>query len=117
MNNKPNNMYPKTANFKKVPSYTESENITESSSNYNYELPYIPLEKFYMENILMLNKGKKVKAYVSFVNSTEWKDHIFSGIIENSGKDFLIISDPSNGNWYLIQLCYLDYIEFEEKIN
>ena len=38
-------------------------------------------EQSYIENILRLNKGRKVNAYVSFPDSTEWKNKIFSGLI------------------------------------
>lgn len=74
-------------------------------------------EQSYIENILRLNKGRRVNAYVSFSDSSEWKDKIFSGLIEQAGKDHLIIKDPSNGNWYLIKILYLDYVEFTEPIN
>lgn len=73
-------------------------------------------EQSYIENILRQNKGKKVKAYFSFTDSVEWKDKIFEGIIEESGKDHLILSDPRTGKWNLIQMIYLNYIEFEEPI-
>ena len=78
------------------------------------ELPY---EQSYIENILRLNKGKRVNAYVSYPDSNEWRDKIYSGIIEEAGRDHLIMSDPSNGNWYLIRMIYLDYVEFMERIN
>ena len=70
------------------------------------------------ENIsLKQNTSKKVKVYASFPNSKEWQDKVFSGIIESTNNDELIISDPSNGNWYLIPISSVNYIEFEEKIN
>ena len=75
------------------------------------------MEQSYIENILRLNKGKRVRAFVSFPDSNEWKDRIFTGIIEEAGRDHLIISDPNNGNWYLILMIYLNYVEFDEKIN
>lgn len=74
-------------------------------------------EQSYIENILRLNKGRKVNAYVSFPDSNEWRDKIFSGLIEEAGKDHLIIKDITNGNWYLIKIIYLDYVEFVEPIN
>lgn len=77
----------------------------------------LPMEQSYIENILRLNKGKRVRAFVSFPDSNEWKDRIFTGIIEEAGRDHLIISDPNNGNWYLILMIYLNYVEFDEKIN
>ncbi len=77
----------------------------------------LPTEQSFVENILRMNKGKKVKAYVSYSDSVEWRDKVFEGVIEQAGRDHLILSDPSTGNWYLILLIYLDYVEFPEKIN
>ncbi len=93
--------------------------------NNNYEANIEPvnntnslsMEQSYIENILRLNKGKRVRAYVSFPDSIEWKDKIFSGIIEEAGRDHLIISDPANGHWYLILMIYLNYVDFDERIN
>ena len=36
----------------------------------------IPFEQSYIENILRLNKGKKVDVYMTFTDSTEWRDKI-----------------------------------------
>lgn len=77
----------------------------------------MPIEQSYIENILRLNKGKRVNAYVSYPDSNEWRDKVYSGIIEEAGRDHLIVSDPTNGNWYLLRMIYLDYVEFMEKIN
>lgn len=63
------------------------------------------------------NTGKKVKIYATYPESIEWKDKLFSGVIEGIDNNFLIISDPSLGNWYLIPMDKINYIEFEEKIN
>lgn len=77
----------------------------------------IPFEQSYIENILRLNKGKKVDVYMTFTDSTEWRDKIFSGIVEQSGRDHIILSDPATGHWYLLLMIYVDYIKFHEKIN
>lgn len=77
----------------------------------------MPMEQSYIENILRLNKGKRVNAYVSYPDSSSWQNKVYSGIIEEAGRDHLIISDPETGNWYLIRIIYLDYVEFMEKIN
>lgn len=96
-------------------------NTNPSPSNYQNNIDTInqslTMEQSYIENILRLNKGKRVRAFVSFPDSNEWKDRIFTGIIEEAGRDHLIISDPTNGNWYLILMIYLNYVEFDEKIN
>ena len=75
-----------------------------------------PMEQSYVENILRLNKGKYGKFYVSFPDSVEWKDKIFTGVIEHAGRDNLIINDTESNNSYLILMIYLNYVEFDEKI-
>ncbi len=77
----------------------------------------LTMEQSYIENILRLNRGKKVKAYVSYPDSLDWKDSIYNGIIEQAGRDHLIISNPETGKWYLILMIYLNFVEFDEKIN
>ena len=73
------------------------------------------MSESYIDNILRLNKGKKTKIYITIPNSKEEK--IFEGILETVGKDHIIMSNPSTGEWYLIPIIYLNYIIFEEKIN
>ena len=76
----------------------------------------VSINDIYIENILNNNIGKFVNTYVSFPNSNEIKDITFTGIIEKNGKDYLIISNPETGKWYLIPNKYINYIEFEEEI-
>ena len=100
-----NSYYPNTNVY---PNQTYAPSITSTEFS---------LEQSYIENILRLNKGKYAKFYCSFPDSIEWKDKIFSGIVEQAGRDHLIISDPSSGKWYMILMIYLNYVEFEENIN
>ena len=74
-------------------------------------------EQSYIENILRLNKGKLGKFYMSYPDSEQYRDKVFTGIIEQSGRDHIIISEPSTGRWYLLLIIYLDYVEFDEQIN
>lgn len=76
-----------------------------------------PLEQSYIENILRLNKGKKVTVHMTFPDSNEFRDKEFKGIIEQSGRDHIILSDPNNGVWYLLLMIYIDYVTFDERIN
>ena len=78
---------------------------------------YIPNEQSYIENILRVNRGKKVSVYQSFADASEWKNKVFTGIIEQSGRDHIILSDPTTGNWYLLLMIYVNYIKFDEEIN
>ena len=98
---------------------SNDDNITTDDlppSNINYTTT-IPMEQSFIENILRLNKGKKVKAYFSYPDSNEWRDKVYNGIIEEAGRDHLVLSEPSTGDWLLLRMIYLNYIEFEEKIN
>ena len=106
-----NSYYPNTNNY---PTGTGYPNQTYAPSITSTEFP---LEQSYIENILRLNKGKYAKIYCSFTDSNQWKDKVFTGVIEQAGRDHLIISDPSTGKWYMILMIYLNYVEFEENIN
>lgn len=88
-----------------------------SIPNQQYLTDDLPTEQSYIENILRLNKGKKVDVYMTFTDSNDFRDRIFSGIIEQAGRDHLILSDPKTGNWYLLLMIYIDYVKFDEKIN
>ena len=77
----------------------------------------IPFEQSYIENILRMNKGKKVTVHMTFPDSEKFKDREFSGIIEQSGRDHIILSDPQTSKWYLLLMIYVDFITFDEKIN
>ena len=74
----------------------------------------IPIEQSYVENTLRTNKGKMIKVYMTFPNST---DKEFDGILEWVGINHLVISEPSTGKWDLLPISYIDFITFEEKIN
>lgn len=94
-------------NQQSVPSYemTQSNNTPITS------------EQSYIENILRLNRGKKAKFHITVPSSKEWQDRVFEGIIEQSGRDHIIVSNPNTGEWYLILMIYLDFVTFDESIN
>lgn len=73
----------------------------------------LPMEQSYIENILRLNRGKRVTVYMTIESDTK----TFEGVIEAAGRDHLILSDPKTGRRYLLLMVYLDYIIFNEKIN
>ncbi len=74
------------------------------------------VEVSYIENILRFNIGKVARLYFSFPDSVEWRDRVFTGVVEQAGRDHVIISDPNTGRWYLLLIIYLNYVEFEEEI-
>lgn len=90
-------------------------NYTSNIVNVDDANPNLPMEQSYIENILRLNRGSHAKAYISFPDSVNWKDKIFDGVIEQAGRDHLVMS-LDDGRWILIPMIYLDYVEFDEKI-
>ena len=93
-------------NQQSVPSYETNKNNTMFDE-----------EQSYIENILRLNAGNKAKLHVTVPGSREWQDRVFEGIIEQSGRDHIIMSNPQTGEWYLVLMIYLDFVTFEEPIN
>lgn len=87
------------------------------TSNSGYQKMALPSEQSYIENILRLNKGKQVRVHMTFPDSNEYRDREFKGIIEQSGRDHIIISDPATGTWELLLMIYVDFISFDEPIN
>ena len=77
----------------------------------------LPMEQSYVENILRLNKGKIASFYMSYPDSNEWRDKIFTGRVEQAARDHVVVFDPKNGKWYLLLSIYLNYIVFVEEIN
>ncbi|MEB1807131.1 MAG: spore coat protein GerQ [Bacillaceae bacterium] len=76
----------------------------------------LPMEMSYIENILRLNRGKRVRVYMTFENNPEWPSRVFTGIVREAGRDHIVISDPQTGMWYLLLMVNLDYVEFDEEI-
>lgn len=110
-----NGKIPNNYNNPNMPLYSNGFQVPNQTSAPKEE--YIPDEQSYIENILRVNKGKKVSVYQSFADAKEWKDKVFTGIIEQSGRDHIILSDPTTGNWYLLLMIYVDFIKFDEEIN
>ena len=108
-----NNNFVNQSGFPGTPIYNSGGNVPNQQTQMNFN---VPAEQSYIENILRLNRGKKVEIYASYPDSDEWRNKIFSGIIEQSGRDHIILSDPNTGNWYLILIIYVNYIKFDERI-
>lgn len=88
--------------------FIPNQNLMQGMSNYqdNYRTTYV-------EEYLRNNLGKKVEAHVSFCDSIEWRDSVFTGILDNVGKDYIVIHN--NQNNYVIWNVYLDYIVLENN--
>lgn len=68
-------------------------------------------------DIVKNNIGKSFTVYASFPDSNERRDVELKGIVEDVGKDYLLMSTPSDGKWYLIPAIYINYMVSDEIIN
>jgi len=112
-----NNNYLNNPNYQGTPLYSNGTITPNQSTAPTTNGEYIPDEQSYIENILRVNRGKKVSVYQSFADAGEWKDRVFTGIVEQSGRDHIILSDPITGKWYLLLMIYVNFVEFDEPIN
>lgn len=83
-------------------------------------MPSMPIEpsnsesKYqYAEAVINSNIGRKASIHMSFPDSIEWRDKIFNGIIEASGKDYILIKDEQNKQ-FLLWNIYINFIEFND---
>lgn len=76
----------------------------------------LPLEQSYIENILRFNRGKPATFYMTFENNPEWNARVFRGVIEEAGRDHIIISNEQTGEYFLLLMVNLDYVEFDQPI-
>lgn len=90
-----NNLY----NNGYIPNQSLMQNIPNYANNY---------QTTYVEEYLRNNLGKRIEAHVSFCDSIDWRDSIFKGILEDVGKDYIVVR--SNDNSYVIWSVYIDYI-------
>lgn len=85
--------------------------------NPNQMIPNINMNNNYdssfVEDYLKKNIGKIIEAHVSFCDSIEWRDSLFTGRIEAVGKDYIAINN--NLNTFVIWNIYIDYIVIKEK--
>lgn len=112
-----NNNYYTGGNLPNTPIYTGTITPPMNQGVNTIQNASLPMEQSYIENILRLNKGKKVRVHMTFPDSNEFRDREFVGIIEESGRDHIILSEPSTGRWQLLLMIYVDFISFDEKIN
>ena len=96
-----------------IPSQSTEPPITDFISPTN---PTGQIEDQFAENILQKNRGKLATFYMSYSDSLEWRDRIFTGIIEQSGRDYALLSDPNTGKWTLLWTVYLNFVVFDEPV-
>ena len=111
-----NNMFPNYVPPITVPSQGGTEPPIQNMQNGGNQNNNLTGQPPYAENLLELNRGKLATIYMSYSDSVEWRDKKFTGIIEDAGRDYALLSDPKTGKWWLLWLVYINYVEFDEPI-
>ncbi|MGO4889099.1 spore coat protein GerQ [Anaerobacillus sp. MEB173] len=76
----------------------------------------LPLEQSYIENILRLNRGKIGTFHFTFENNNEWNALVIRGVVEEAGRDHIILKDPDSDRDYLMLMVNFDYAVFDEHL-
>lgn len=87
------------------PPYMNFNNYNENTNN--------NLDSNYVESVFYSNKGKRVSIYLSYPDSVEWRDKVFTGTILKNGRDYVMIQQD-DGNIILIWLVYINYAIFDK---
>ena len=74
----------------------------------NYPNPNNNYYHNYVDEYLRSNIGKKIEVHTSFSDSIEWRDSIFKGTLEATGKDYIVVN--TDNKKYIIWSIYLDYV-------
>ena len=95
---------------------TYYQNPTFPTTNNNYQETNIPIKNNQENNLYdILRNNLRKKANISInISNTE---KVLSGIIEDMKDNIIILNNPETGNWFIILLNTINYIEFEETIN
>ena len=95
--------------------YLVKEDDNENLTRQQTVSPTQPVEQTYVENILRVNVGKKGTFYFSYTGSKTWNDKIYTGTLQQAGRDhFIIVTDT--GKTVMLLLVYLLWAEFDEPL-
>lgn len=68
-----------------------------------------------LTDLLNSQIGNVASFYMSFPDSVEWRDRIFTGTIKSAARDFFFIYNEEEREWYILWAVYVNYIVFKEN--
>ena len=71
----------------------------------------------YIDDTIKKYTGKPVQIHITVPGSIEWQDKTFEGIIENVGKDNILISNNKTNEKNIIPLIYITFITLLNRLN
>ncbi|MEG0994658.1 MAG: spore coat protein GerQ [Bacilli bacterium] len=99
-----------------IPSQSTDPPYQNFQNNQGQILQNISAKYPYVENILRQNVGHRGSFYMSYSDSVEWRDKIFTGILLETGRDYLLIEDEKTKENVILLTVYLNFATFNEKI-
>lgn len=67
----------------------------------------------YLEGMLKRFINKKITIYLSFSDSVENRDRVFTGNLLQVGKDYILIQEETENKKNILLSVYVDYIIIE----
>ena len=106
------NIYPNYPKQGDIQSQSSAPPISQIYPTYPSANPQDPR---YAENILEKNIGRRASFYMSYNDSLEWRDRIFTGVIEQAGRDYAVLKEDGSEKFILLWTVYLNFVEFFER--
>ena len=83
------------------PPYT---NFPNSGTNQNLDISNDQFQ--YAYNILNNNPNQIASFYMSYPDSVEWRDRIFTGRIVHSTREYTLLKNEETNEWYVLPSIY-----------
>lgn len=116
MNGNYQNLYTPGNNPNYIPSQSTQPPFT-NFPNQN-QINNVQNDEFqYAYNILNNNPNQIADFYMSYPDSIEWRDRIFSGRIVHSTREYTLLKNEQTSEWYVLPSIYLNYVIFNEEVN
>lgn len=93
------------------PPYT---NFPNTNPDYN---SYIDEKYQYAYNILNNNPAQIASFYMSYPDSVEWRDRIFTGRVIHASREYTLLRNDETREWYVLPSIYLNYVIYDEEVN
>lgn len=102
-----------------IPTYRQNQGTQPPFTNFtNQNQINIQDDQFqYAYNILNNNPNQIADFYMSYPDSVEWRDRVFTGRIVHSTREYTLLKNEETKEWYVLPSIYLNYVIFNEEVN
>ncbi|MFC4077094.1 spore coat protein GerQ [Salinithrix halophila] len=71
--------------------------------------------RYYSEDLMSRNIGKLITVYMTFENNPQWNAKVFTGVLRQVGRDFMLVRDQQTGKDTVLYNLDVDYIVFDNQ--